>query len=247
MQVVHPVCCGLDVHQATLTACLRHASDDGQSTIELREFGTVYSELLALSDWLVAQHCPVVAMESTGVHWKPVYHVLVGVVEVLVGHAREMRPRPGKKTDKADARWIAALLAHGLIRPSFVPPPESRALRDLTRTRVGLVQTRTQAKNRVQKVLEDSNIKRTSVVSDVFGKSGRQMLKALLAGEPVVYLHGADNGSRLLPSRRRGVHQPVICFRIKVAGPRLPLVPCSQAYVPRSAPRVSLCPVPYST
>jgi transposase len=183
MQVVHPVCCGLDVHQATLTACLRHASDDGQSTTELREFGTVYSELLALSDWLVDQHCPVVALESTGVYWKPVYHVLVGVVEVLVGNAREMRPRPGKKTDKADARWIAALLAHGLIRPSFVPPPETRALRDLTRTRVGLVQTRTQAKNRVQKVLEDSNIKLASVVSDVFGKSGRQMLQALLAGE----------------------------------------------------------------
>jgi transposase len=183
MQVVHPVCCGLDVHQATLMACVRRVSDDGQSTTELREFGTTYAELLALSDWLVAQHCPVVAMESTGVYWKPVYHVLVGVVEVLVGNAREMRPRPGKKTDKADARWIAELLAHGLIRPSFVPPPETRALRDLTRTRVGLVQTRTQAKNRVQKVLEDSNIKLASVVSDVFGKSGRQMLQALLEGE----------------------------------------------------------------
>jgi transposase len=100
-----------------------------------------------------------------------------------VGNAREMRPRPGKKTDKADARWIAELLAHGVIRPSFVPPPETRALRDLTRTRVGLVQTRTQAKNRVQKVLEDSNIKLASVVSDVFGTSGRQMLQALIAGE----------------------------------------------------------------
>jgi transposase len=117
------------------------------------------------------------------VYWKPIYHVLVGVVEVLVGNARELRPRPGHKTDPADARWIAELLAHGLIRPSFVPPPETRALRDLTRTRVGLVQTRTQAKKRVQKVLEDSNIKLASVVSDVFGKSGRQMLQALLEGE----------------------------------------------------------------
>jgi transposase len=183
MQVVHPICCGLDVHQARLTACLRHVNDAGQVTTEWREFGTLYSELLALSDWLVAQHCPIVAMESTGVYWKPIYHVLVGVVEVLVGNAREMRPRPGHKTDPADARWIAELLAHGLIRPSFVPPPETRALRDLTRTRVGLVQTRTQAKNRVQKVLEDSNIKLGSVVSDVFGKSGRQMLKALIEGE----------------------------------------------------------------
>ena len=183
MQVVHPICCGLDVHQARLTACLRRVDADGQVTTALREFGTIYSELLALSDWLMAQHCPVVAMESTGVYWKPIYHVLVGVVEVLVGNAREMRPRPGHKTDPADARWIAELLAHGLIRPSFVPPPETRALRDLTRTRVGLVQTRTQAKNRVQKVLEDSNIKLASVVSDVFGKSGRQMLQALLEGE----------------------------------------------------------------
>jgi len=128
---------------------LRHVSDDGQITTALREFGTSYAALLTLSDWLVAQHGPVVAMESTGVYWKPISHVLVGVVEVIVGNAREMRPRPGKKTDKADARWSAELLAHGLIRPSFVPPPEIRALRDLTRTRVGLVQTRTQAKNRV--------------------------------------------------------------------------------------------------
>ena len=183
MPVVHPICCGLDVQQARLTACLRHVNDAGQVTTEWREFGTIYSERLALSDWLVAQHCPIVAMESTGVYWQPIYHVLVGVVEVLVGNAREMRPRPGHKTDPADARWIAELFAHGLIRPSFVPPPETRALRDLTRTRVGLVQTRPQAKNRVQKVWEESNIKLSSVVSDVFGKSGRQMLKALIEGE----------------------------------------------------------------
>ena len=109
MHVVHPICCGLDVHQARLTACLRHVNDAGQVTTEWREFGTIYSELLALSDGLVAQHCPIVAMESTGVYWKPIYHVLVGVVEVLVGNAREMRPRPGHKTDPADARWIAEL------------------------------------------------------------------------------------------------------------------------------------------
>lgn len=183
MQVVYPICCGLDVHQATLTACLRRVTEDGQTTTELRQFGTTYPALLALSDWLVEQHCTVVAMESTGIYWKPIYHVLVGVVDVLVGNAREMRPRPGKKTDKADATWIAELLAHGLVRPSFVPPPTIQALRDLTRTRVGLVQTRTQAKNRVQKVLEDSNIKLASVASDVFGKSGREMLKALIDGE----------------------------------------------------------------
>ena len=183
MEVVYPICCGIDGHQATLTACLRRVSEDGQITTELREFGTTYTALLALSDWLVAVHCPVVALESTGVYWKPIYHVLVGVVEVFIGNAYDMRRRPGKKTDKADAMWIAELLAHGLIQPSFIPPPEIRALRDLTRTRVALIQTRTQAKNRIQAMLEDTNIKLASVASDVFGKSGRHMLEALIGGE----------------------------------------------------------------
>jgi transposase len=183
MQVVHPVCCGIDVHQAHLTACLRCVEGDGQVTQEMREFATTYSALLALTEWLVEQHCPVVAMESTGVYWQPVYHVLCGMLEVLVGHAQEMRRRPGHKTDKADARWIAELLAHGLIRPSFLPPPPIQALRDLTRTRVALVQSRSQAKNRVHKSLADTNIKLASVVADLFGVSGRRMLAALMAGE----------------------------------------------------------------
>jgi transposase len=131
----------------------------------------------------VEAYCPIVALESTGVYWKPVYHVLVGTVEVVVGNAQEMQRRPGRKTDKADARWIAELLAHGLIRPSFVTPPAISALRDLTRTRVALIQARTQAKNRVAKVLEDTNIKLSSVVADLFGVSGRQILVALIAGE----------------------------------------------------------------
>jgi transposase len=183
MQVVHPICCGIDVHQAQLTACLRRVNTDGQVTTDVRAFATTYDALLTLSAGLSEQHCPVVALESTGVYWRPVYHVLVGTVEVLVGHAQEMRRRPGHKTDKADARWIAELLAHGLIRPSFIPPPPIQALRDLTRTRVALIQVRTQAKNRVVKVLEDTNIKLTSVVSDLFGRSGRRMLAALVAGE----------------------------------------------------------------
>jgi transposase len=183
MQVEHPVCCGIDVHKDTLTACLRRVEDNGQVHKEGREFATTYTSLLALSDWLVEQHCPVVAMESTGVYWKPVYHVLAGTVEVFIGNAHELRSRPGKKTDKRDAAWIAELLAHGLIRPSFVPPPESCALRDVTRTRVALVQTRSQSKNRVHKLLEDTNLKLGSVVSDLFGVTGRRMLAALVAGE----------------------------------------------------------------
>lgn len=183
MQVIHPVCCGIDCHQAQLTTCLRRVSEDGQITTDVRQFGTTYNELLALSDWLLAEACPVVAMESTGVYWKPVYHVLCAVSEVYIGNPFDMRRRPGKKTDKADATWIAELLAHGLIQPSFVPPPEICALRDLTRTRVVLVQTRTRAKNRIQGILQDTNLKMSSVMSDVFGKSGRRMLEALIAGE----------------------------------------------------------------
>ena len=183
MDVVYPVCCGIDVHQARLTACLRRVQEDGHVTKDVQEFDTTYPALLLLLDWLIAQHCPVVALESTGVYWKPVYHVLAGSLEVLIGNAQDMQQRPGRKTDKADARWIAELLAHGLIRPSFVPPPAISALRDLTRTRVALVQTRSQAKNRVHKVLEDTNVKLASVVTDLFGVSGRRMLAALIAGE----------------------------------------------------------------
>src|SRR6267142_4501248 len=166
MPVVHPVCCGIDVHQAQLTACLRRVDVDGQLTPEVREFATTYDALLTLSPWLTEQPCPVVALESTGVYWRPVYHVLEGMVEVLVGQAQERRRRPGHKTDKADARWMAERLAHGLIRPSVIPPPPIGALRDLTRTRVALIQSRAQAKNRVINVLEETSIKLTSVVSD---------------------------------------------------------------------------------
>ena len=127
---MHPICCGIDVHQAQLTACLRRVDTGGQVTQEVREFATTYDALLTLSTWLTEEQCPVVALESTGVYWRPVYHVLVGTVEVLVGNAQEMRRRPGHKTDKADARWIAELLAHGLVRPSFVPP---RIMRGLSR------------------------------------------------------------------------------------------------------------------
>jgi transposase len=122
-------------------------------------------------------------MESTGVYWQPVYHILNEGCEVIVGNARRMRQIPGRKTDKTDADWISELLAHGLIAPSFVPPPEIRALRNLMRMRTGLVQTRTQAKNRTHQILEDCNIKLGTVAADIFGKSGRRMLEALIAGE----------------------------------------------------------------
>ena len=182
MQVEHPVCCGIDVHKDTLTACLRRVDANGHVSKEGREFATTSTSLLAVSDWLVEQHCPIVAMASTGVYWQPVYHVRVGTVEVSMGHAHELRSRPGTKTDKRDAAWIAELLAHGLIRPSFVPPPDIGALREVTRTRVALGQTRSPSKHRGHKLLEDTNLKLGSVVSDLFGVTGRRMLAALVAG-----------------------------------------------------------------
>jgi transposase len=127
MQVIHLVCCGIDVHAAQLTACVRRVSEAGQLTTEVVEYGTTYRELLAFRTWLQQQHCPVVAWESTGVYWKPVSHVVSAMGEVHVANGRDVRQRPGKKTDKSDAIWIAELLAPGLITPSFVPPPEIRA------------------------------------------------------------------------------------------------------------------------
>jgi transposase len=183
MQVIHPVCCGIDGHAVQLTACLRRVGDDGTIHTAWRDFGTTYDQLLALRAWLDEQRCPIAVVESTGVYWKPIYHVLVETLEVVVANARAVRQRPGKKTDKADAAWLAELLAHGLVEPSFIPPPAVQALRDLTRTRVALVQTRTQVQNRISKVLEDTNIKVAHAMSDLFGTSGRRMLKALCAGE----------------------------------------------------------------
>lgn len=183
MNVLHPICCGIDVHQAILVCALRIVLPDGTAHKQLREFGTTTAQLLLLCDWLTQNDCPVVAMESTGVYWKPVYHILSPLFEVIVGNPRDMKLKKGNKTDEVDASWISELLAHGLIQASFVPPPPIRGLRDLTRMRIGLVETRTTVKNRVMKVLEDANIKLSSVASNVFGKSGRAMLEAMVRGE----------------------------------------------------------------
>jgi transposase len=183
MDTIHSVCCGLDVHQASVSACLRRVATDGTVGLEKRQFSTTVQGLTELSDWLVSADCPIVAMESTGVYWKPVFHILSAAVEVWVVNARDVKQRRGKKTDRADAQWIAELLAYGLIEPSFVPPPRISALRDLIRMRTALVQLRTQVKNRVLAVLEDTNVKLASVVSDPFGLSGRKMMDALANGE----------------------------------------------------------------
>jgi hypothetical protein len=182
MPVLHPVCGGIAVHAAPLTACLRRVSDDGQSTTERVDGGTTSRDLIAFRPWWQAQPCPVVAMERTGVSWKPVYHVVSAVVEVCGAKRHEVRQRPGTKTDARDATWMAERLAPGLSQPRLVPPPAMRAFRDLTRTRVSLVQTRTQAQHRVSKMLEATNITLARVVSEVLGKRARRLVEALVAG-----------------------------------------------------------------
>jgi len=182
MEVLYPRCAGLDVHQQTVVACARIASGSMVQQ-DVRTFGTTTAELLALADWLTAHGCTHVAMESTGVYWKPVWHVLDGQFELILANALHIRSVPGRKTDVNDAMWIADLLAHGLIRSSFVPPTPIHELRDLTRTRKQLVREVSQHTLRIQKVLEDANLKLTSVISDIIGMSGRAMIEAISRGE----------------------------------------------------------------
>src|SRR3981189_2469576 len=182
MELLHRRCCGLDVHKETVVACLRVVSD-GKVTTEVRTFHTTTADLLRLSEWLAANACTHVAMEATGVYWKPVWHVLEERFELVLANAQHVRNVPGRKTDVGDAVWIADLLAHGLIRSSFVPPAPIQELRDLTRTRKQLVREISQHSLRIQQTLEDANLKLGSVLSDVLGKSGRAILTALIAGE----------------------------------------------------------------
>ena len=183
MEVVHERCCGLDVHKKTVVACLVTPGRGGQPTREVRTFSTMTRELLALSDWLRDAGCTHAAMESTGSYWKPVYNLLEGSFELLVVNAQHMKAVPGRKTDVKDAEWIADLLRHGLLRPSFIPSRPERELRELTRYRTSLLQERAAEVNRLQKVLEGANIKLASVATNVVGFSGRAMLAAMVAGE----------------------------------------------------------------
>lgn len=177
--------CGLDVHQATVVACLLIVLKRGKVHKEIRAFGTTTRELLALREWLLSQGCTHVAMESTGVYWKPVYAILEGegTFKIVVANAQHVKKVPGRKTDVKDAEWIAELLCHGLLRSSFVPPKPIRELRDLTRYRRKLVGSQVDERNRLLKLLESANIKLASVAADVFGLSGQLMLRALIEGK----------------------------------------------------------------
>jgi transposase len=183
MDVLYPRCAGLDVHKKTVVACRVLPGPQGQPHKEIQTFGTMTCELLHLTDWLIEGGVTHVAMESTGVYWKPLYNLLEGSFTLLLVNAAHVKAVPGRKTDVKDSEWLADLLRHGLLKASFVPERAQRELRELVRYRTALVRERAAELNRVQKTLEGANIKLASVASDVGGVSGRRILAALIAGE----------------------------------------------------------------
>jgi transposase len=183
MDIVYPCCAGLDVHKKTVVACVRRQQPGGRLHKEVRTFGTMTADLLALADWLAHQGVTHVAMESTGVYWKPIWNILEGPFQLLLVNARHIKQVPGRKTDVKDSEWIAELLQHGLLKASFVPPAPQRELRELTRQRMQLMHQKANVANRLQKILEDANLKLASVATDVLGLSGRDMLQAIIAGQ----------------------------------------------------------------
>src|SRR3954471_5665640 len=179
MDVLYARCCGLDLHKRTVVACRVVPGPEGPPHKEIRTFGTMTTDLLALADWLGAAGVTHVAMESTGVYWKPVDNLLEDQFTLLLVNAQHVKAVPGRKTDVRDCEWLADLLRHGLLKASFVPPRPQRELRDLVRYRTALLQERTAEVNRLHKTLEAANVKLGAVASDILGKSGRDILAAL--------------------------------------------------------------------
>jgi transposase len=183
MEILIARCAGLDVHKDSVEVCVRRIEADGKLSRQTRHWGTTTRELMAMAEWLKAEGVTHVAMESTGVYWKPIFNILEADFEVLLVNAQKLKHVPGRKTDVADCQWIAQLLQHGLLQGSFIPPRWQRELRDLTRQRAQVIGEHSRIANRIQKVLEDANLKLGSVASDVVGVSGRLMLQAIIAGE----------------------------------------------------------------
>jgi len=183
MDVLYPVCAGMDVHKRKVFVCIRRVGPNGRANQVKREFGTMTRDLLAMADWLEENGVTHAAMESTGVYWKPIWNLLEERFKLLLCNPRDVKQVPGRKTDAKDCEWLADLMQHGLLSPSFVPPAPLRELRELTRQRTQMTHDRTAVINRIQKILEDANVKLASVASDIVGKSGRAMLRAMVAGE----------------------------------------------------------------
>jgi transposase len=188
MDVIHDRCAGIDISKTDVKVCIRVPGPGRRRRREVRTFATMTRDLLAMRDWLVAEQIAVVGMEATGVYWKPVFYLLEHDMECWLLNARHMKAVPGRKTDVKDAEWIAELVEHGLVRPSFVPPEPIRQLRDLTRYRTEIVRERTREAQRLEKLLEDAGVKLSVAVSDLLGKSARAMLEALIGGERDVHV-----------------------------------------------------------
>jgi transposase len=201
MDVIVACCAGLDVHQASVVACINSPGRGGRSHKEIRTFGTMREDLTALRDWLANAGCELVAMESTGVYWKPVHEALEGHFDLMVANARHIKNVPGRKTDVKDCEWIADLARHGLISRGFVPPRAIRDLRELVRYRRKIAQLQTGERNRLIKVLETAGIKLAGVISDVLGVSGRAMVRALIQAEDTPEAMAALAHGRLRASK----------------------------------------------
>ena len=210
MDVLYPRCAGLDIHKDTVVACVRVVGN-GAAKSEVRTFDTTTPGLLALSAWLAESGCTHVAMEATGIYWKPVWHILSdGEITLILANAAHVKNVPGRKTDVADAVWLADLLAHGLIRASFVPETPMQEMRALLRTRKQLVREQASHVQRIQKTLEDANLKLASVLTQIMGVSGRAILQALIDGE--------DDPDKLLTLVQRGVKAPPERLRAALQG-----------------------------
>jgi transposase len=198
IRIIHPVCCGLDVHKKNVSACLLTVDEHGKEHFEIKEFGTFTDDLEKMKKWLIDNNCPVIAMESTGVYWRPVHNVLEGFMEVILVNARHIKNVPGRKTDISDCKWLAGLLKHGLLKGSFIPEKQIRQWRELTRLRRKYTESMADYKRRVHKLFETANIKIDSVVSDLFGVTGRNLI-CLLCNESEL------NESTIKANSKRGL------------------------------------------
>ncbi len=249
MDTLHRCCAGLDVHKKTVVACIRRITDGGRLEQQVCSFGTTTAELLALADWLAAPGVRQVALESTGVYWKPVYNLLEPHFAVMLVNAQHIKQVPGRKTDVTDSQWIAQLLQYGLLQPSFVPPLPIRQLRDLTRQRSQLVRHRATACNRIQKVLEDANIKLASVAADILGVSGRSMLEALIReiDDPAVLAEMARGRMRSkLPALRQALRGQVVDHHRFQLRELLDQVTDLDGRIARLSARIATAIAPYS-
>jgi len=212
IQIVHPVCCGLDVHKKKISACLITVDEQGNEQSEVKEFGTFTNELLEMRKWLTDNNCPILAMESTGVYWRPVHNVLEGFMEVTLVNARHIKNVPGRKTDISDSKWLASLLRHGLLKNSYIPPKEIRQWRELTRLRRTYTESLADYKRRIHKLFETANIKIDSVVSDLFGVTGRNLIFLLCNESELSIAKIKENAKRGLKAKSEELHRSIQGF-----------------------------------